>query len=51
MEWGVLPLAVSLVTSVDIGYLMLWGFSTLTSAFTEILAAKNGLGWFFTLLR
>lgn len=39
-----LPLVLSLVTSVDNGCLMLWGFSTLTSAFIEVLAAKNGLG-------
>lgn len=27
------------------------GFSTLTSAFTEVLAAKNGLGWLVTVLK
>lgn len=29
---------------------MLWGFSTVPSAFTEVLAAKHGLGWFVTVL-
>lgn len=38
------PLVVSLVVSVDNGCLMLWGFSTLTSAFTEVVVAKNSLG-------
>lgn len=39
-----LPLVLPLVLSVAHGCLMLWGSSTLTSAFTEVLAAKNGLG-------
>lgn len=29
---------------------MLWFFSTVSSAFTEVLAAKDGLGWFVTVL-
>lgn len=29
---------------------MLWGFSTVPSVFTEVLAAKDGLHWFVTVL-